>query len=1025
MPTAINHGTNNDQNIIVQVDYDKGGRMVAMRDPNGQETTYEYDQLGRRTKLTNPLNQEWTTSYAETANGTQTTMNYPEANHSVTRDFDLLGRLTGIQYGNRATTPDVDFTYDTAGNRTKMIETSEVGGNPFTARETTYSYDNARRLTSVGFDEDGNGVVDETVAYDYDISGRRTSLTFDGQTIGYEYDERGRLITLTDWDTGRSTFSYDGAGRHIATQRPNGMRSSYRHDHAGRLARLQHHKGLSKLAQFDYTVDSRGNRTQVIEMLRPANANYATRTFAYNHANINYKGSWVDTGQFKATDDWADSLALTVTGDELTLTYGTGPDHSIFDIYVGGTFYNSYDGYAASTGEETMTIQLDSDQRISFEIKNRHEQNLASSGFRVRFKNLQAKSKLTTQVIDYTYDNLSRLQTANYNSGERVYDFDFDLAGNRLQEALSGTGVTDKTTNYEYNNANQITRMNVDGGSWTNLTYDNNGNLTNDGTNSYTWDRANRMATLNDGVDTYSYAYDGMGRRVSQTVNSTVTQYLLDTQPSLAKVLAQTTGANTERFIHAPRGIHAMEDNTGTWSYMAQDGLGSVRAEIDASAVVSASQNYAPYGQPMDVSGSFDSSFGFTGEQTDGNSQVYLRARYYNPSIGVFSALDAFEGAMQNPMSLNGYSWVEGNVPNAVDPSGNCPVCAVVIIAGVLLTSCSGGGEPATPQPTPGVTFITPTPYNPDNATATACAMNGGMCTATATATSTPTNTPTSTPTSTFTPTPTATSTPAPFGTPISGIYHVDCSLTATLNIRREPSVLAPIVASIPNPAGTQFQASSFYPDTTLGGTGWYFVNGASSGWVYDSSLVQGNPTCQANSFPIVPTPVPTLPPNPNDLGNISKVISCEAAGEAASMAGIAHTIYNRMQSSQWSQTAMGVIQTSGVDCWTNNRYQTYPTTNESNAAAGWLVGTGGQPNVNPNIDAAAYYWLGVRSDLSLEDVYSEIVDNPSIYVYSQCGANEDRETRINRLRSRFVAIDPAQGDLTTIYFSRNPLCEQ
>jgi len=142
-------------------------------------------------------------------------------------------------------------------------------------------------------------------------------------------------------------------------------------------------------------------------------------------------------------------------------------------------------------------------------------------------------------------------------------------------------------------------------------------------------------------------------------------------------------------------------------------------------------------------------------------------------------------------------------------------------------------------------------------------------------------------------------------------------------------------------------------------------------------------------------------------------------------MAGIAHTIYNRMQSSQWSQTAMGVIQTSGVDCWTNNRYQTYPTTNESNAAAGWLVGTGGQPNVNPNIDAAAYYWLGVRSDLSLEDVYSEIVDNPSIYVYSQCGANEDRETRINRLRSRFVAIDPAQGDLTTIYFSRNPLCEQ
>ncbi|QPC82466.1 RHS repeat-associated core domain-containing protein [Phototrophicus methaneseepsis] len=92
---------------------------------------------------------------------------------------------------------------------------------------------------------------------------------------------------------------------------------------------------------------------------------------------------------------------------------------------------------------------------------------------------------------------------------------------------------------------------------------------------------------------------------------------------------------------------------------------------MDASADVLASQSYAPYGLPFDISGSFELSFGFTGEQTDANDLLYLRARYYAPEIGVFTALDPFEGIQNRPMSLNGYSWVEGNPINNVDPNGN------------------------------------------------------------------------------------------------------------------------------------------------------------------------------------------------------------------------------------------------------------------------------------------------------------------------------------------------------------------
>ena len=67
-------------------------------------------------------------------------------------------------------------------------------------------------------------------------------------------------------------------------------------------------------------------------------------------------------------------------------------------------------------------------------------------------------------------------------------------------------------------------------------------------------------------------------------------------------------------------------------------------------------QHFAPFGISFGTQGSIGTDFGFTGEQTDGNGQVYLRKRYYYPSIGVFPSLDPVEGMIQRPMSLNDYS---------------------------------------------------------------------------------------------------------------------------------------------------------------------------------------------------------------------------------------------------------------------------------------------------------------------------------------------------------------------------------
>jgi RHS repeat-associated protein len=70
--------------------------------------------------------------------------------------------------------------------------------------------------------------------------------------------------------------------------------------------------------------------------------------------------------------------------------------------------------------------------------------------------------------------------------------------------------------------------------------------------------------------------------------------------------------------------------------------------------------------------GTAQTNYGFTGEYGLPGGLLHLRARNYQPGLGVFTALDPFEGMMGRPMSLNGYGWVEGNVINRIDPSGLC-----------------------------------------------------------------------------------------------------------------------------------------------------------------------------------------------------------------------------------------------------------------------------------------------------------------------------------------------------------------
>lgn len=73
-----------------------------------------------------------------------------------------------------------------------------------------------------------------------------------------------------------------------------------------------------------------------------------------------------------------------------------------------------------------------------------------------------------------------------------------------------------------FNAANEMTAFNGSA-----LTYDANGNLTGDGTNTYTWDARSHLVTISGPVDA-SFVYDAFGRRAAKAVNGAATEFLYD-----------------------------------------------------------------------------------------------------------------------------------------------------------------------------------------------------------------------------------------------------------------------------------------------------------------------------------------------------------------------------------------------------------------------------------------------------------------------------------------------------------------
>ena len=276
-------------------------------------------------------------------------------------------------------------------------------------------------------------------------------------------------------------------------------------------------------------------------------------------------------------------------------------------------------------------------------------------------------------TITYDYDPLNRLTDANYDTGD-YYTYTYNAVGNRETQEKYIAGVLTNDS-YTYDIANRLT--NVNGVTYT---WDDNGNLLDDGVNSYAYNSANRLATLTSPSASIQYAYrcNGLSSdqwsiigcdsdRVSQTVNEVTTNYVLDIASPLTQVLQD--GTNT--YVY---GVDRIAQISGTTpEYFLTDSLGSVRQLADSTGAVILTKSYAPYGETISSAGGGVSIYQFTGEAHDASGLTYLRARYLDSNVGRFISRDTWAGYYNRPLSLNRWNYVEGNPVNFNDPTGLSP----------------------------------------------------------------------------------------------------------------------------------------------------------------------------------------------------------------------------------------------------------------------------------------------------------------------------------------------------------------
>ncbi len=654
----------NVENQSIQTTYDTLGRVKTQTDYKGNTTIYTYDKLGRLKTTETPFDGNTTTKtkhyYDNNGNKTKekqqtNKIGEPETYNTTEYGYDNRNRLIKvIQHNTDGTKNYTQYHYDAVGNKTKMytglnapINTATETGADTDYTVTRYQYNHQNQMTTMTdpleqttqntYDMVGN-LIKQTdrngniITYQYNGQGKllNKKVTKDGQTkqITYTYDKLGNRKSMTD-ETGTTTYSYDDLSRLKTENAPNNITKEYTYDAvSNRLAYTLKQNGTVK-QNISYTYDTLNRQKQVKE-------NGTTKaTYTY------------DTNGNRQTLTYDNSNSTTyVYNDANRLTNITNKKGTTKQTEYNYTYYLNGNQASKTDNNGTTTYQYDGLGRLTAVT----EPNSITTTYTFD-DNSNRKTKTTTEgtTIAYTYDKNNRLLTET--------------------KVIEGTTENEiAVTLYEYdNNGNQVKKI-TDTKAYENQSESFDvyvaGKTENSIITSNEYDGYNQLTKTTDDSQTITYKYNGDGLRTSKTTNGNITKHIWDG----SNIVIETDGAGniTNKYL---RGINLIaSDIEGTTNYYLYNGHGDVVQLTQTNGTITKNYDYDAFGIEKNIDQNDTNPFRYCGEYYDTETgTIYLRARYYNPSVGRFISEDPIGDG------LNWYTYCNNNPIYFIDSSGNIP----------------------------------------------------------------------------------------------------------------------------------------------------------------------------------------------------------------------------------------------------------------------------------------------------------------------------------------------------------------
>jgi RHS repeat-associated protein len=619
------------------------------------------------------------------------------ASNLILSSTDALGRITSLTYDGIG---DVTSVTQLAGTSAQAVTQATYGA----FRQIASITDPLGHVTQVGFDTLNTPVsvtdpLGHVTSFSYDERPLVATITDPlGNTTSLAYDT-GLLATVTD-PLGRVSTAYtDPAGRVIRAADPLGNTFIASNDPLYGAHQITQPKGETTTINYLPTgligsvVDARAGTTSY---QYDTKARVTVRTDPLGHTDrvTSYDGNdnvltRIDRKGQTATYAY-DALNRLISGsyaDGSSVSYGYDAGDRLTQIQdsLAGTITRSYDGFdrlvSETTPQGTVSYTYDAaGRRTSMSVPNQAQvsysydvadqliqvaQGAATVGIAYDADGRRTGLTLPNGIVaSYSYDAASQLTGISYAPpsgpalGSLLYSYDFGGNATSRSGALFQSVLPAAVTSSSYDAANRLNQWTTSGAT-ANPTYDANGNLLNDGTQSYTWDARDRLTGI---TGVASFSYDGAGRRQSATIGGNTVSPLydgFDTVQEQGTALADMlTGLGVdERYVRT--------EGTTSSTYLT-DALGSTAALTDGTGAIKTSYGYDPYGNTGATGTANDNGFQYAGRQNDGTGLYYNRARYYKPAWGRFIAEDPIGLAG----GINRYVYAGGNPLQFTDPFG-------------------------------------------------------------------------------------------------------------------------------------------------------------------------------------------------------------------------------------------------------------------------------------------------------------------------------------------------------------------